>query len=257
MVNRAADRPALRVASSAKLEGGLESGYPIGIEWEREALKIRALEALKRRDEAQEVRWRLFERTLNADMLRANLRALPDFEDVEALDRAFALASAHSNVLLALGFFSEWPNLNAAARLVLDQADRIDGRHYDLLTVAAEALAHAHPLAATLLYRKMIDSVLDRATSKAYAYAAGNPSSCTALASRKIRRRSTSARTPTMRPGCWRCILARPDFGPSSGAGETRRRRMWPVAPPGGACGLNQWPPRASCEPWRLAANWT
>ncbi len=45
---------------------------------------VRALEALERNDEAQDVRWRFFEKTLNPDYLRAYLKRLPDFEDFEA-----------------------------------------------------------------------------------------------------------------------------------------------------------------------------
>ncbi len=61
--------------------------------------------------EAQAVRWRLFERTLSVDLLRAFLRALPDFEDDAALDRAFQLASRHPNAMGALTFLTQWPNL--------------------------------------------------------------------------------------------------------------------------------------------------
>ena len=75
---------------------------PHPLEVERECLRIDALEQLGRREEAQAVRWRLFEQTLSVGPLRAYLRALPDFEDDAALDRAFHLASRHPNAMEAL-----------------------------------------------------------------------------------------------------------------------------------------------------------
>lgn len=77
-LDRPIRKPALRVMTYADLER-LEAGAAIspGLEWERETLKVRALDMLGRRSEAQEVRWRLFERTLHGDLLRSYLKALP------------------------------------------------------------------------------------------------------------------------------------------------------------------------------------
>ncbi len=52
------------------------------------------------------------------------------------------------------------------------RSDQLEGRRYNILRAAAEALAADYPGAATLLYRKLVSSVLDRATSKYYPYAA-------------------------------------------------------------------------------------
>jgi hypothetical protein len=151
------------------------------MEAEREALRIDALEQLGRRAEAQEVRWRLFEQTLSVGLLRAYLRALPDFEDDAALDRAFDLASRHPSALGALTFLTQWPNLAVAARSTMDRASELDGRDYHLLNVAAGALSDTQPLAATVIHRRMIDSVLERAASNSYVYAAKNLAACAQL----------------------------------------------------------------------------
>ena len=50
------------------------------------------------------------------------------------------------------------------------------------LNAAAEILADKHPLAATVIRRRMIDSVLKRAASPSYAYAAKNLAACAQLA---------------------------------------------------------------------------
>lgn len=49
---------------------------------------IATLTALNKTDDAQAHRWACFERDLSAPNLRDYLKFLPDFEDVEAQDRA-------------------------------------------------------------------------------------------------------------------------------------------------------------------------
>ena len=180
-LDKAVARPsrALSVGDGAGASSVVQRRYPL--ETERECLRIDALEQLGRRTEAQAVRWRLFEQTLSVGLLRAYLRALPDFEDDAALDRAFDLASRHPNTMEALTFLTQWPNLAAAAELTLGRASELDGRDYHILNAAAGALSDAQPLAATLIHRRMIDSVLERAASQSYVYAAKNLATCAQL----------------------------------------------------------------------------
>ena len=145
-------------------------------------LRIAALDALGRKVDAQALRWTLFERWLSAAHLRAYLRGLPDFDDVEAEDRAVAHALAHSDRNLALSFLAGWPNLEAANRLVRDHFAELEGRDYGRLRPAAEALAERYPAAATLLHRALAKDVLQRASSRQYQYAARDVRSCEGLA---------------------------------------------------------------------------
>ena len=147
-------------------------------------LRITALEALGRKDEAQSTRWRHFERFLSAEHLRAYLRRLPDFEDFEAEQKALDVAAAHRQAAQGLAFFIEWRALDRADRLARERLTALDGRLYEVLRPAAEALEERFPEAASLLYRRMIESVLDRGSSKQYQYAARNLLSCTRLAPR-------------------------------------------------------------------------
>jgi len=135
-------------------------------------LRIAALEALGRKDEAQAVRWRHFERFLSADHLRAYLKRLPDFEDFEAEQKALGVAAAHKQAARGLAFFIEWRALDRADRLVRERLTALDGRLYEVLRPAAEALEEKFPEAASLLYRRLIESVLERGSSKQYQYAA-------------------------------------------------------------------------------------
>jgi hypothetical protein len=151
-------------------------------EWQDTRLDV--LEALDRKEEAQAFRLSCFESTLNSEYLRDFLKRLPDFEDIEAEERAMDHAAAHSRVTPALGFFLDWPSPDRAARLLIDRHAEINGDHYEFLVPAAEALSERHPLAATLALRAMIDFTLSKARSKRYGYAAQHLAECAALASR-------------------------------------------------------------------------
>ncbi len=58
----------------------------------------------------------------------------------------------------------------------------LDGRLYEVLRPAAEALEEKFPEAASLLYRRLVESVLERASSKQYQYAVRDLLSCARLA---------------------------------------------------------------------------
>jgi TPR repeat protein len=167
-----------KAAIGGARHGGM-GAHPLAREHDR--LRITALEQLGRRDEAQTARWRLFGESLSRDVLGDYLRALPDFEDDAALEQALALALRHPEAVRALDFLTRWPNLITAAKLVVERLGELDGRDYHVLEPAADALSDAQPLAATLLLRRMIDSVLDRAASTAYPHAAKNLAACEAL----------------------------------------------------------------------------
>jgi hypothetical protein len=151
-------------------------------EWQDARLDV--LEALGRNDEALAFRWTCFEHDLSPDYLRVFLKRLPDFEDIEAEERAMDHAAAHPSLIHALGFFLDWPSPDRAARLQIDRHSEINGDHYEFLVPAAEALSERYPLAATLALRAMNDFTLTVAISKRYAYAAQHLATCAELASR-------------------------------------------------------------------------
>ena len=149
-------------------------------EWEN--ARIDVLDALGRGDEAQAVRWSCFVRSLSASHLRAYLKRLPDFDDVEAEERALDHAQGYKSLLQALSFLVSWPALDRAANLVIRRAGELDGDHYEILTPAADALAGKHPIAATLVLRAMIDFSLTQSRSSRYRHAARHLMECTSLA---------------------------------------------------------------------------
>lgn len=154
----------------------------IPLDWQE--ARLAALEALGRAAEAQDFRWHCFARALSIPHLRAHLKRLPDFEDIEAETRAMAHATRFPHAMLALSFFVGWPDLNRAAALVLARGGELDGEHYDILTAAAEALADRSPLAATIVLRCMIDFALTKARSARYGHAGRHLADCAVLAER-------------------------------------------------------------------------
>lgn len=149
---------------------------------QRAGLEAQILEALGDKSGAQALRWRCFEAGLSADMLRPYLKGLPDFEDIEAEERAHALALGHADPDAALQFFLDWPRLDLAARLIVAHHRRWDGRDWHVLPKVAGTLGHEYPLAATILYRALLDDILARARSKAYGHGARYLEQLTGLA---------------------------------------------------------------------------
>lgn len=145
-------------------------------------LRIAALTALGRHDEAQALRWTEFTHGLREEPLRDLLKRLPDFADVAREEEALAFAAAYRDPHRALDFLTAWPDLRRAAAVVEDRLAAIDGNSYWSLAPAAERLEGKEPLAAILLLRKMIDFTLDSARSSRYGHAVRHLRSCSWLA---------------------------------------------------------------------------
>ena len=97
------------------------------------ACEARVLEALGDKPAAQALRWHCFEAVLSADILREYLKNLPDFEDIEAEERAHALALEKAEPEAALVFFLDWPRLDLAAKLIETQPHRWNGGDWHIL----------------------------------------------------------------------------------------------------------------------------
>jgi hypothetical protein len=135
-------------------------------------LEARVLDELGRRDEARALRWTVFTNTFSAEVLREYMKSLGDFEEFDAMDKAFAMVLGSKDVYRALEFLMEWPDMKRAAAHVLAHRAKWDGRHYDLLAPAAADLEHESPAAAAVLCRALLDDILTRARSAAYGHGA-------------------------------------------------------------------------------------
>ena len=174
---------AMAALSKAEPDFGKDRHWP---DWEK--VRIDTLEALGRSAEAQDERWAIFERDLNADFLAAYLKGLPDFDDEEAENRALAHARTYAGFHQALAFLVNWPNQavahRVAADLIVERHGELDGDYYWLLTPAADVIDQRYPLVATLMLRAMIDFALDKARSKRYRHAARHLQTCEYLSKR-------------------------------------------------------------------------
>ena len=163
----------------ALLQGAEQDSRDFGRDvWD--AAYIASLLALDRVEAAQIHRWARFCETLNAEYLRAYLKLLPDFEDIEAEDRARDHALRFADLPTALAFFLDWPDLASAAKLIQSRQQELNGDLYHIFTPAAEALRDRHPLAAVLLWRAMIDYALAKARTTRYGHAADHLRDCQA-----------------------------------------------------------------------------
>ena len=177
------------------------------LDFEWEDARIAVLEALGRATEAQEARWHCFERALSPSHLREYLKRLPDFDDVEAEEKALDLVKRDKDFSGALGFLILWPDLNRAAALVLERTRELDGDHYEILTPASEALAGKHKLAAVLVLRAMIDFSLNQRSGR-YKHATGHLLRCASLFAGVETFGGLGKHTMPMWAGCARSMAA-------------------------------------------------
>ena len=130
------------------------------IDYDWADVRIDALAALGRADEAQAVRLHCFKRELRADYLRAYLENLPGFEDIEAEEKWLDYAMDHPFPRQTLSFLVHWPARTRANRLILRLGRKLVGFSPRLLQDAAECMETHYPLAATLAYRALIEEIL-------------------------------------------------------------------------------------------------
>ncbi|HYD27006.1 DUF6880 family protein [Brevundimonas sp.] len=121
--------------------------------------EIAVLESEGRSEQAAAARWALFERSLDADQLRTLIGALPDFEDVAALDRAHAIAAAWPDADKGLAFLMNWPAHREAAEMILARAGSLRGTAEEF-PLWAGRLAGRYPVAAILLLRIRIRTLV-------------------------------------------------------------------------------------------------
>ena len=131
-----------------------------------------ALDASGAADKAQALRWRAFDERLAVQPLRDYLKRLPDFDDIEAEEKAFEVAAHHHVLSQAIAFFSQWPAPARLAALVEERQGTLNGNDYEVLNVAAAVLSEHFPRAASLVLRAMILDTLVGSKSQRYRYGA-------------------------------------------------------------------------------------
>ena len=147
-----------------------------------EAARADALEAVGRTDDAQVFRLACFKRSLNADLLRAYIKRLPDFDDEEALDKSLDYVRDYPDMTKALAFLIDWPSFKHASARIIKDATKLDGNAYVFLTELGKTFDENYPLAATLVRRAMVEFALAHSKTKRYKYVARHIRECEASA---------------------------------------------------------------------------
>lgn len=151
---------------------------------ERYKLKIQALELSGYYEKAQAERLSWFAESLSAEVYVQILKqAQPDFKErfrIESIKRAFGFSEPH----VAISFLIQLQEVKEGAKFVRSRHHELCGRQYYTLRPIADLLQDVDPIAATLLYRKMIQPILEAAKSKYYNYAAKDLVICGLLSSR-------------------------------------------------------------------------
>ena len=143
-----------------------------GREYEQRRLLDRAYSALGDHEKLVEIRRQSFEATASRDSLRAWLEIVPEPEHVEAIQYARervvqAEPTTAAESLLELG------DVAAAAATIVERRTEVDGGSYSRLVSLAGVFAEqGKPLAATVAYRALLESILDRGQARAYAHGA-------------------------------------------------------------------------------------
>lgn len=144
----------------------------------RKDLKIEALELCGKYQEAQTERLHWFEETLSPSVYKeivkyAEVDFIGSFHKI-AIQKALEFHDPYT----AITFLVAIQEFEPLAILVHSKSSDLDGSNYNILRPAADVLHKIDPLAATLLYRKMIQPILANTKSKYYNYAAKDLVTC-------------------------------------------------------------------------------
>jgi len=135
-------------------------------------LRSRILMALGREEEVRELHWQYFQSNLDSGALDRYLEMVPDDRRTAVMQKAFGIAEAHRNPLIAAKFLVDRGQVEKAATLIVEHPDALEGRFYGTLLSLAESLQENYPTATWELYRALLLDILEGKRSKAYGHAA-------------------------------------------------------------------------------------
>lgn len=162
----------------------LELGDPAGAltwlegNWQREEgrrlqQRASAFEALGRRDDLVATRRQIWEHLPSPDTLEQLLALLPQTEQSRVKAEAFEHASTMGSLEKALEILLYLGKQVDAEELLLSRIAELSGDRYGSLSSMLEPFeAAGRPLACSLIYRALLDSILERGYSRAYHHAA-------------------------------------------------------------------------------------
>ena len=139
----------------------------------RQSLLADALGQLGRFEDSAPIRQRMFERSLSVFDLQRWLEHLPEAARPDALDHARQRALEHDDPTTAATLLLELGEAQAAEATLIAEPARIAGDNYpDLVPLAKSLRTHGCWRGETLVYRALLQSILERAYVRAYRHAA-------------------------------------------------------------------------------------
>jgi len=148
-----------------------------GDDWEagrRDGLLLDAYRVLGDTPKRTEVAWRIFKRDRCKDTFDDLIAVIGGDEREAVLSATAAEIFADPCFLVTDAvFLADMGRWDEVGEYLVLRTGQVDGKQYDLLLPLAEALAATgRPLAATVVYRALLESILRKARSKAYYYGA-------------------------------------------------------------------------------------
>ncbi len=143
-------------------------------ELRHESLLMVALERTGDVAGATEIAWRQFRQYRSGDNLASLLTFTGEDERERVIDEAWKLIRDSPALQISdIEFLVEHDRLPDAVSHAVARSDELDGSSYASLTPLAKAFeAAGQPLAASLVYRALLDSILARGYTKAYRHGA-------------------------------------------------------------------------------------
>ena len=142
-------------------------------EGRRQSLLSDTLARLGRGQESAELRKQLFEKSLAVYDYQRWIESLPVADHPQTHERARQLALVFADPCAAAQLLLSLDEAQDAEAKLIESVELVDGRHYGALPAMAEVLlAQRCYRGATVLYRALLNSILERANSPAYGHAA-------------------------------------------------------------------------------------
>lgn len=140
----------------------------------REKLLLEIHEALGNQEKVTEIAWRMFHSYRSKDNLERLLHCIGnDKRDVVIDDEISTIHKMERFNASDVNFMIEQGRSEEASRYIVARTGQIPGEFYDWLLSVAEAMqTGGYPLAATVVYRALLDDILDSSRTRAYGHAA-------------------------------------------------------------------------------------
>jgi hypothetical protein len=163
-----------------------DSGFPlIALQWldkvspdetfqldERERLLLKVLLELCDKARAEEIAWRIFRRSRSETTLSLLLDVMGDGDRNRIIDSEVKFINESPRLdYICAAFFIELERFDDAERYITERSDQLNGDYYYQLLPWAKAFEKQQRfLAASVIYRALLESILRRAKSKYYTY---------------------------------------------------------------------------------------